>query len=140
MNAPIERRATLTKRPVSDDVVAGLTGLDAPPAAPAPVSVPAQRQEPAPAAAPSQTQPAAAPPVAKPRRAATASNATAPVAQRRGPGRPRSRRRMEPFSSKIEISLRDDLDAYLAEHDESIVDFLDRVIRAGLIEPPQGDD
>lgn len=48
---------------------------------------------------------------------------------RRGPGRPRSRRRMEPFSSKLELGLRDDLDAYLAISGESIVDFLDRALR-----------
>lgn len=47
-------------------------------------------------------------------------------------GRPRSRRRMEPFSSKIEMGLRDELDAYLAETGETVVDFLDRAIRDRL--------
>lgn len=56
---------------------------------------------------------------------------------RRGPGRPRSRRRMEPFSSKIEIGLRDQVDAYTVEHDESIVDLLDRALRAAIAEPPR---
>ena len=51
---------------------------------------------------------------------------------RPGPGRPRSKRRMEPFSSKIEISLRDELDDYLAEHGMTVVDFLDQAIRAQL--------
>lgn len=51
---------------------------------------------------------------------------------RLGPGRPRSKRRMEPFSSKIEISLRDELDDYLAEHGKTVVDFLDEAIRAHL--------
>lgn len=115
MNPPIERRATLTKRPVSDDVVAGLTGLEAPRQA-EPVSSPA---------------PVVPAPTAQPR-----SQARPAPARRPGPGRPRGRRRMEPFSSKIEIGLRDDLDAYLAKHGESIVDFLDRVIRAGISEPP----
>ena len=55
----------------------------------------------------------------------------APVT-RRGPGRPRSTRRMEPFSSKIEISLRDELDAYIAEHGGTMVDFLDEAIRDRL--------
>lgn len=59
------------------------------------------------------------------------------VASRRpGPGRPRGRRRMEPFSSKIEISLRDNLDRYLAIHDISIVDFLDEAIRDRLNRNP----
>lgn len=121
MNAAIERRVTLTKRPVSDDVVAGLTGME-PPTAPAP--------SPEVARPPVQVVPASTPKVRR-------QVVPPPVpAQRRGPGRPRGRRRMEPFSSKIEIGLRDELDAYLAEHGESIVDFLDRVIRAGIAEPP----
>ncbi|MBU5421105.1 hypothetical protein KQI48_00340 [Cellulomonas hominis] len=55
-----------------------------------------------------------------------------PTPQRRGPGRPRGRRRMEPFSSKIEISLRDDVDRYLAEHEETMVDLIDRALRAAI--------
>lgn len=51
---------------------------------------------------------------------------------RRGPGRPRGKRRMEPFSSKIEINLRDEVDAYLEEHGGSIVDFLDEALRDRL--------
>lgn len=51
---------------------------------------------------------------------------------RPGPGRPRSKRRMEPFSSKIEISLRDGLDDYLAVHGMTVVDFLDEAIRDRL--------
>jgi len=39
---------------------------------------------------------------------------------------------MEPFSSKIEISLRDKLDAYLAETGITITDFLDEAIRDRL--------
>jgi len=58
------------------------------------------------------------------------------ASRRPGPGRPRNRRRMEPFSSKIEISLRDDLDHYLAIHDISIVDFLDEAIRDRLNRNP----
>ena len=54
------------------------------------------------------------------------------AARRPGPGRPRGKRRMEPFSSKIEINLRDELDAYLAESGVTITDFLDEAIREKL--------
>lgn len=43
---------------------------------------------------------------------------------------------MEPFSSKIEISLRDDVDAYAAKYGESYVDLLDRALRAAIAQPP----
>lgn len=59
-----------------------------------------------------------------------------PVPVRRSPGRPRGRRRMEPFSNKIEIGLRDDIDQYLSEHDETLVDLLDRALRAAIRQPP----
>jgi hypothetical protein len=49
---------------------------------------------------------------------------------------PRSRRRMEPFSSKIEIGLRDQVDAYVSEHGESIVDLLDRALRDVITKQP----
>lgn len=52
--------------------------------------------------------------------------------RRPGPGRPRSKRRMEPFSSKIEIELRDEMDDYVAEHGLSIIDFLDEAVRDRL--------
>lgn len=52
--------------------------------------------------------------------------------RRPGPGRPRSKRRMEPFSSKIEIALRDEMDDYLAMHELSIIDFLDEAVRDRL--------
>lgn len=55
------------------------------------------------------------------------------MTSRPGPGRPRSKRRMEPFSSKIEINLRDDLDRYLAEREMTVVAFLDEAIRERLI-------
>lgn len=58
------------------------------------------------------------------------------VPARRPPGRPRGRRRMEPFSNKIEIGLRDDIDRYLSEHDETLVDLLDRALRAAIRQPP----
>jgi hypothetical protein len=55
------------------------------------------------------------------------------VAPRRvGAGRPRSKRRMEPFSSKIEIALRDRLDEYLQSNEMTVVDFLDAAIRDRL--------
>ncbi len=49
-----------------------------------------------------------------------------------GPGRPRSKRRMEPFSSKIEIELRDELDSYIEASGITIIDFLDEAIRDRL--------
>ncbi|WHP16456.1 hypothetical protein [Cellulomonas sp. ES6] len=61
---------------------------------------------------------------------------SSPVAPRRGPGRPRGRRRMEPFSSKLEITLRDDVDRYLSEHDETMVDLIDRALRSAISRPP----
>jgi hypothetical protein len=39
---------------------------------------------------------------------------------------------MEPFSSKIEIALRDRLDEYLQQNGMTVVDFLDEAIRARL--------
>lgn len=51
---------------------------------------------------------------------------------RPGPGRPRSKRRMEPFSSKIEIGLRDELDNFLSEQQMTVVAFLDEAIRGRL--------
>lgn len=53
---------------------------------------------------------------------------------RRGPGRPRSKRRMEPFSSKLEIELRDAIDAYLFKHGGTLVDLLDEALRARIQE------
>lgn len=45
----------------------------------------------------------------------------------------RSKRILLPFSSKIEMNLRDAMDDYLAEHDDlSIIDFLDEAIRDRL--------
>lgn len=111
----IERRSTLSKANVTDDVVAGLTGTER-----ALTSVP-----PAPAKAPRD----------KPRAPAV----KAPAPPRRGPGRPRSRRRMEPFSSKIEIALRDEVDAYCVRWGESYVDLLDRALRAAITQPPPGE-
>lgn len=52
--------------------------------------------------------------------------------QRPGPGRPRGKRRMEPFSSKIEISLRDELDAYAMKYGITITDLLDEALRERL--------
>lgn len=63
----------------------------------------------------------------------TESNVTAELpAVRRGPGRPRSKRRMEPFSSKLDIELRDAVDAYLFEHGGTFVDLLDEALRARI--------
>ena len=171
MTPPIERRVTLKKAPVNDDVVADLVShaVAAPAAAGVSESVaaagPDAAVEPL-AAGPAAVDPAEA---AKPRAARRAPFKTtvaaaelveqvapvgaarlvaaAPAASgggvapasvavvapaglvRRGPGRPRSRRRMEPFSSKLEIGLRDMVDEYLGMTGESIVDLLDRALR-----------
>lgn len=67
---------------------------------------------------------------------ATVHTESAPPAdlepQRPGPGRPRGKRRMEPFSSKIEISLRDELDAYAMKYGITITDLLDEALRERL--------
>jgi hypothetical protein len=39
---------------------------------------------------------------------------------------------MEPFSSKLDIELRDQIDAYLFEHGGTLVDLLDEALRAHL--------
>lgn len=87
----------------------------------------------------SLTQPSTSPPAAEPisepagqRVIQAAASAERQEIVRPGPGRPRSKRRMEPFSSKIEINLRDNLDEYLAEHGMTVVDFLDQAIRDRL--------
>jgi len=61
-----------------------------------------------------------------------AGQSPAATGLRRGPGRPRSKRRMEPFSSKIEIGLRDEIDAYLAENGGTFIDFMDEAFRDRL--------
>lgn len=114
MNPRIERRSTLRKAPVTDDLVAGLT-------------------EPGRSTAP---EPAPAPKARPPRTKRTAAPKEAAAPPRRGPGRPRGRRRMEPFSTKIEITLRDEIDAYTAQYGESLVDLIDRALRAAITEPP----
>lgn len=115
MTPPIARRATLTKAPAGDDVVTSLTS--APARVPEPVAVVAND-----ARAPQEPAPL--------------RGTSAPT---RRVGRPRGRRRMEPFSSKIEIGLRDQVDAYVSEHGESIVDLLDRALRAVITkQPPAG--
>jgi hypothetical protein len=63
---------------------------------------------------------------------AAAAQSGSASTRRLGPGRPRSKRRMEPFSSKIEIELRDEMDAYVDANGLSIIDFLDEAIRDPL--------
>lgn len=62
----------------------------------------------------------------------TSPNQPEVLSKRVAVGRPRGRRRMEPFSSKIEISLRDRLDEYLRTNDMTVVDFLDDAIKDRL--------
>lgn len=128
----IERRPTLQRAKVSDDVVGELlaTPAAALAAATAPAPAPTARKPRASRGATSQPRAAVAPPALE--------VVPAPaVAPHRGPGRPRGRRRMEPFSSKMEIGLRDQVDAYLGESGESIVDLLDRALRAAIANPLQ---
>lgn len=106
--ATIERKSSIRKAPTAD-VVESLTQRSA--------NLPAMGSTNEPAV-PGPNQP-------------TAIAARDAVA-RPGPGRPRSKRRMEPFSSKIEINLRDDLDDYLAENGMTVVEFLDQAIRDRL--------
>ena len=113
--AAIERR-TLKKAP-SVDVVEAFTQ---------PAAAPAREPE----STPEDTKPdptAPQQPVAAERR-----NDSAPPAVRRGPGRPRGKRRMEPFSSKLDIELRDSIDAYLFENGGTFVDLLDEALRARI--------
>lgn len=114
--AAIERR-TLKKAP-SVDVVDAFTQ---------PAVAPATEPD----RAPRQTLPATSP--APPRTTTPAQHEqTEPAPVRRGPGRPRSKRRMEPFSSKLDIELRDEIDAYLFEHGGTLVDLLDEALRARI--------
>jgi len=123
MTPPLERRPTLRKATVDQDVVAGLTSSDNP-------------TQVTPTANPGDARAAAA---KEPHEPGLAPAATRPhVTPGRRLGRPRGRRRMEPFSSKIEISLRDEIDVYVAQYDESYVDLLDRALRAAITQPPPG--
>lgn len=105
---PIERKSSIRKAPQTD-VVEALTQQSADVAQVgrgAVVTTDLQQKNPEPAPLPNETRP--------------------------GPGRPRSKRRMEPFSSKIEINLRDELDMYLGERGMTVVAFLDEAIRDRL--------
>lgn len=104
---PVERKSAIRKAPAAD-VVDVLTSRSDSKQAPSTEPLRAQPREPL-------------------------GDATRSTSNRRpGPGRPRSKRRMEPFSSKIEIELRDEMDDYVAEHGLSIIDFLDEAVRDRL--------
>ena len=113
--AAIERR-TLKKAP-SVDVVEAFTQ---------PAAVPASEVDYTP-----QPTPVEAPPASRATLSEQQENVE-PTPTRRGPGRPRSKRRMEPFSSKLDIELRDSIDAYLFEHGGTLVDLLDEALRARI--------
>jgi len=131
--ATIERR-TLKKAPTMD-VVDAFTKEAATPAKPATAPKPqaapvaaaaaaaAAAQEPAPA----RQQPATPLETAE---TISSSEGVAPV--RRGPGRPRSKRRMESLATKIDIELRDQVDAYLATTGGTLVDLIDEALRDRL--------
>ncbi|MDQ0636376.1 hypothetical protein QFZ40_004347 [Arthrobacter pascens] len=103
----VERKSSIRKAPAAD-VVDVLTSTKAETADPKPDAEPATEA-----------------------RAVKAPPASA-VTKGPGPGRPRSKRRMEPFSSKIEIELRDEMDAYIEAAGLTITDFLDEAIRDRL--------
>ena len=104
---PVERKSAIRKAPAAD-VVDVLTSRSDGKQAPSAEPLSTQSREPL-------------------------EDAPRPSSSRRpGPGRPRSKRRMEPFSSKIEIGLRDEMDDYVAEHGLSIIDFLDEAVRDRL--------
>lgn len=105
---PVERKSAIRKAPAADVVDVLTSRSDS-------------RQEPS--TEPSRAQSPDDPLEVAPR---------ASTNRRPGPGRPRSKRRMEPFSSKIEIELRDEMDDYVAEHGLSIIDFLDEAVRDRL--------
>lgn len=113
--AAIERR-TLKKAPPVD-VVEAFTQS---------VAAPVREPDPAPASAETTTSGSRQSVPADQRSDAK------PAAVRRGPGRPRSKRRMEPFSSKLDIELRDSIDAYLFENGGTLVDLLDEALRARI--------
>jgi hypothetical protein len=102
----VDRKSSIRKAPAADvvDVLTARTDVPAPKPDVQPVT---------------ETQKAYAP--------ASSASTRGP-----GPGRPRSKRRMEPFSSKIEIDLRDELDAYIEANGITIIDFLDEAIRDRL--------
>jgi hypothetical protein len=104
---PVERKSAIRKAPAADvvDVLTSRSDIGQ-----------ASSAEPSRAESP------------EPREVAPRSSSS----RRPGPGRPRSKRRMEPFSSKIEIELRDEMDDYVAEHGLSIIDFLDEAVRDRL--------
>lgn len=112
----IERR-TLKKAP-SVDVVEAFTQ---------PAAMPVKEADHAP-----QQALTTAPPASHQGAIAEQQETAKPVVVRRGPGRPRSKRRMEPFSSKLDIELRDSIDAYLFEHGGTLVDLLDEALRARI--------
>ena len=125
--ATIERR-TLKKAPAMD-VVEAFTKEAAAPAEPAtaskseaaPVEAAAQEQ------APRQQRVSAA---SEPPEIVGSSEGAAAI--RRGPGRPRSKRRMESLATKIDIELRDQVDAYLATTGGTLVDLIDEALRDRL--------
>lgn len=124
--AKIERRSSLAKAPALD-VVAALTT----PTQAVEGTTPQLQDE---VAAPNLDDPTVASTVSAENRRASVEIAspTGGASVRRGPGRPRSRRRMEPFSSKIDIDLRDRVDQYIEEHGTTFVDLIDEALRARI--------
>ena len=77
------------------------------------------------------TQIPAAPPARTQTQAPTPTFSDQKLPPRRGPGRPRGPR-MEPFSSKIEINLRDEVDGFIDNRGITFVDFLAQGLRLNM--------
>ena len=125
--ATIERR-TLKKAPTMD-VVEAFTKEAAAPAKPATAPKPEAAPLEAAAQEPAPGQQRVAAPIA-PAEVVGSSDGAANI--RRGPGRPRSKRRMESLATKIDIELRDQVDAYLATTGGTLVDLIDEALRDRL--------
>lgn len=119
------RKSSLRKAPAVDvlDAITG-AGVADHPQAPAPAVEPAKS---------TQSAKKAAGASGRKSQAASRDDSVTPLTPRRiGPGRPRGRRRMEPFSTKIEISLRDEVDEFLVANEMTMVDFVDEAFRMRL--------
>ncbi|MFD1716154.1 hypothetical protein ACFSBZ_16895 [Amnibacterium flavum] len=130
--ATIERR-TLKKAPTMD-VVEAFTKQSATPAEPiAPPTPAATPVEAAPVEAAVQEAAPSRQRVTAPKETTeTAATGEGPAPIRRGPGRPRSKRRMESLATKIDIELRDQVDDYLATTGGTLVDLIDEALRDRL--------
>ena len=125
--AALERR-TLKKAPQLD-VVDAFT-RDQTPATQDPAAIPKPNAPVSDTAPASVNMPDATPAPTADAGRTKASTPSAP--ERRGPGRPRSKRRMESLATKIDIELRDQVDAYLEKTGGTLVNLIDEALRARI--------